>query len=425
MRLVKKIMTVMAAAMMTFGMVGCTSKTNADQIDVSIFQFKVENEAGLQKAADAYMALHPDVSIKINTVGGGADYGAALRTEFSGGNAPTIFNVGGPQDVTDWINSLEDLTDTELSGKAFDGLNEAVTQDGKVYGLPFNQEGYGFIYNKAMFEQAGIDAESITTFSALEEATQKLDSKKDELGIDGVYSLAGKETWTTGLHLSNSFLSAEFGNIVEAMDAKEVEFKYADAMKKLVDLQKDNATAEGAEINTVDYTMQMETQFASGKAAMVHQGNWTYSNIEAIDPELAKNVGFLPVPVEGVVEDNLFVGVPMYWAINKEKTDAEKEAAIDFLTWMYTDPEGQSIVINDLSFIPAYTGFKEKPADPLAQAILEYSENGKTSAWVFMGYPTDWGMGVLGTDMQGYFDGTKTWDEVIESSKESWKKDRA
>ena len=43
-------------------------------------------------------------------------------------------------------------------------------QDGdKVLGLPFNQEGYGLIYNKAIFEEAGINPDEIVTFADLEE----------------------------------------------------------------------------------------------------------------------------------------------------------------------------------------------------------------------------------------------------------------
>ena len=45
---------------------------------------------------------HPNVDINIETVGGGNDYGAALRSKFQSGQEPTIFNIGGPQDVEDW-----------------------------------------------------------------------------------------------------------------------------------------------------------------------------------------------------------------------------------------------------------------------------------------------------------------------------------
>ncbi|MGL5041771.1 MAG: ABC transporter substrate-binding protein [Culicoidibacterales bacterium] len=419
----KKILSLCLVTILVIALSAC-GVTGSGKTEVSIFQFKVENESGLLKAADAYMVANPSVSIKINTVGGGADYGAALRTEFTGGKAPTIFNIGGPQDVNDWINNVEDLSNTDLSKKAFKGLNEPVTKAGKVYGLPFNQEGYGLIYNKKIFEKAGIKPETITTFSALEEAVKTLTAKKAELGIDGAFSVAGKETWITGLHMSNSFLATEFGSINKAMEAKTVNFAQNDAFKALVDLQINNANTEPKNLNTVDYTAQVETSFSQGKVAIIHQGNWIYSNIEQTNPTLAKEIGLLPVPVKGGIEDNIFVGVPMFWAVNKEKKDPEKQAAIDFLTWLYTDPAGQEIVVNDLGFIPAYEGFTHQPADPLAKEVLRYAKASKTSPWVFMGYPTDWGMGTLGTEMQNYFSGEKTWEQVIAAAKQKWESDR-
>lgn len=38
---------------------------------------------------------------------------------------------------------------------------------------------------------------------------------------------------------------------------------------------------------------------------MIQQGNWAYNSIEQIDADLAKNIGFIPISVEGVAEDKL------------------------------------------------------------------------------------------------------------------------
>ena len=37
-----------------------------------------------------------------------------------------------------------------------------------------------------------------------------------------------------------------------------------------------------------------------------------------------------------------------------------------------------------------------------------------------MGYPTDWGMNVVGKDIQKYLAGKMTWDEVIKDSQDQW-----
>lgn len=403
---------------------------SSNDVEVTIFQYKVEQKEAFEKAAEAYEDSHEGVSIKISTVGGGDDYGSALKAQFQSGSEPTIYNVGGPQDVEDWMGKLEDLTDYELTGKAVDNTLGAVTKDGKVYGVPLTLEGYGFIYNKEIFKKAGIDADKIVTFADLEKAVKTLDSKKKELGLDSVFCLPAKEQWVIGLHTSNLVFSNEFKDGTEAYNAKEIEFKYSDQLKQILDIQADyglQPDGKKSSVNGVDYSTQVEKEFSLGKVAMIQQGNWVYGSIAGIDEELAENIGILPIPVDGVKEGCIPVGVPMYWAVNSNKDDAEKDAAKDFLNWLYTSDEGKKIIIDDCGFIPAYEGYDTdelQPKDPLAKDVAKYASEGKTMPWVFMGYPTGWGEKQLGGAIQSYFAGDKTWDEAVEQAKADWKTDR-
>ena len=209
-------------ALVGASVVGCSStggdnaSKDGDKVVVDVFQFKVEAKDALEKAAQKYEELNPEVDINIETVGGGNDYGAALRSKFQSGQEPTIFNIGGPQDVEDWQDKLEDLSKEAWVGQAFEGTLGAVSNDNGMFGMPFNQEGYGFIYNKQIFEKAGIDPSTITSMDALTEAVKTLDSKKDELGLEAVFAVPGKEKWVTGLHLLNVALSNEFESGKEA-----------------------------------------------------------------------------------------------------------------------------------------------------------------------------------------------------------------
>ncbi|MCK5779884.1 MAG: carbohydrate ABC transporter substrate-binding protein [Psychrilyobacter sp.] len=402
----------------------CGGEKEQEKTVVDIFQFKVEIAEEFDALSQIYMEEHPNVEINIETVGGGGDYGASLRAKMASGNEPAIFNVGGPQDVYDWQDKLVDLSDTNMAKSAFKGSLDGATLDGKVYGLPYTQEGYGFIYNKGIFASAGIDPNSITSFATLEKAVKVLDTKKKELGLDAVFALAGKETWVTGLHYSNVGLSQEFGDVFAAYNAKTVEFKYSDGMKKLFDLQMDYARTP---INATDYSTQVERLFSMGKVAMTQQGNWAYGSINGIDEKLAGNIGFLPMPIVGAKENVLPVGIPMYWTVNKSVTPAQQQAAKDFLDWVYTSDTGKDYVINKFNFVPPYKGFDGEnlqPKDPLAKDIMKFSKAGNTISWVFMGYPTGWGQEKLGVELQKYVDGQVTWDQVIKVTKDSWAESR-
>jgi len=115
----------------------------------------------------------------------------------------------------------------------------------------------------------------------------------------------------------------------------------------------------------------------------------------------------------------------MYWAVNSGADDKVKEAAKDFLEWLYTSDKGKDYVVNKFFFIPAYKGFENvKPQDSLGKAVAKYSEEGKTTPWVFMGYPTAWGMDTVGTNIQKYLDGQSTWEDAIKDSKAKWQESR-
>lgn len=426
----KKVLSLAACGVIASSLLaGCGSKSgsgsssNGKQVEVDIFQFKVEFKDQFTKLADEYMKEHPDVKINITTVGGGGDYGAALKSKFSSGKEPTIFNIGGPQDVKDWQTKLEDLSSEPLVKEALPTTLDGVTVDKKVYGLPFNQEGYGFIYNKAVFEKAGIKPEEITTYAKLMEAVKTLDSKKADLGLDAVFALPAKEDWVTGLHLSNIFISPEFdGSILKTFEAKNVEFKYAKQFKDVLDMQNKYSVQPTV---SLDYSQQVEKLFSTGKVALIQQGNWAFNSIEQVDPELAKNIGLLPIPVEGVAEGKLAVGVPMYWAVNNSKDDATKKAAKDFLNWMYTSEKGKEYVIKEFKFIPAYNGYDvSNISDPLSKDVYSYAKDGKTINWVFMGYPSSWGQKTLGTDIQKYVTGESSFEDIIKHSKDVWAQER-
>ncbi|MCM3159913.1 ABC transporter substrate-binding protein [Metabacillus litoralis] len=396
------------------------SGSEGDQVTLDIFQFKVEFKDQFEAVAEQYQEANPGVKINIQTVGGGEDYGAALRSKFASGDEPAIFNIGGPTDVIDWEDSLADLTDSAAAGAALEGTLDGVTKDDQVLGLPFNQEGYGLIYNTEIFEKAGINPADIKDMASLEAAVKTLDEKKSDLGLEAVFALPAKETWVTGLHLSNAFISPEFdGNVTSAFESKTVDFKYGDAMKNFIDLQNKHSVQP---VVSLDYSQQVEELFSTGKVAMIQQGNWVYGSIAGIDEELANNkVGILPIPVPGYKEDAIPVGVPMYWAVNKNKDEKVIEEATKFLDWLYTSDEGKEVVLNDFKFVPAYEGYDaSKITDPLSKQVYEYAEAGKTIGWVFMGYPANWGQNELGANIQKYLAEEATWEEIVEDSKAAW-----
>lgn len=419
----KKFTKFAAAAAMSAGLLaGCSSSSGGDsenQVTLDVFQFKVEFKTQFEELAKAYEKENENVKIKVSTVGGGNDYKQSLTTKFASGEEPAIFNVGGPTDVEQFNDRLADLSDTKAAKAALEGTLDGVKKDDKVLGLPFNQEGYGFIYNKRVFEKAGIDAASLTTYDKLLEAVKTLDSKKKELELDAVFAFPVKEKWVTGNHLSNVFLAEEFdGNVLKASEAPEVSFKNGDQLKQMVDLQNDYSVQPTA---SLDYSQQVEELFSLERVAIIQQGNWVYNTVYDMDPELAEEgIGIIPIPVND--EAKMPVGVPNYWAVNTKTDEKIQEEAKKFLDWMYTSDEGKRFVLEEFKFIPAYEGYDgSKIADPISQEIYKYSEAGNIIGWAFNGFPIGWNENEFGASVQAYVSGKLTWDKLVEQNIQAWK----
>ena len=402
---------------------------------VNIYQYKVEIADALQNAIKRYMELNPQVSINLETVGGGDDYTGTLKAKMQSSEPATIFNIGGPADVNDWLSKLEDLSDQPWVPFAVPGTLGGVTLEGKVYGMPVGIEGYGFVINKRIFEAAGIATEGLMGYDNLLKAFGELQAKieagelKEKFPLlESVFEVPGKETWIQGRHTFNVVMNQEIPSLIDAFNAKTIEIKYAEQLKLLVDLMSDLTVHKNDKgfLNAVDYDTQVGGGLAIERVAAIQQGNWIYKDVNNIDPEVAAALDILPIPLKGVVEDSIPVGVPKSWAVNKDAPEADKAAAKDFLNWLYQSDEGKKIVIDQFYFIPPFVNYEGlEPHDALSLAVMRYAQSGKTTPWVFGGFPSGWDKNVVGGGIQKYFAGEATWEEVIAEAIKTFAEARA
>ena len=440
-RMKKVIGSVLTVAMVAGMMTGCGStggstdtKTSADnsagdgQVVIDIFQNKNEISDALQAAIDTYEEENPSIKINLETVGG-SDYASSLKAKMLGNDPVEIFTLGGPDDIASYQDYLEPLTDQEWVSHVTAGCVDNVTVDDEVYGLPLAIEGYGLIYNKKIFEAAGIDASKLTTYDAIDKAFADLQNQIDEGKLadefpvlEAVEEYAAKESWIVGLHTNNVALSQEFKSATNAFNSKSVEYTYGDQLKDLIDLETKYTTSKDdlSLLNSVDYSTQVGGGLAIERVAVVQQGNWISSEVANVSEDVLDNLGILPIPLKGVVEDSIAVGVSNYWCVNSKSSDAEKKAAKDFLNWLYQSDEGKQIVVNDLGFIPAFDNYDDVTiSDPLSAEVKRYVDAGKTIPWVFSGQPSGWDSKVA-ANIQNYLAGSMTWDEVIAQNIADW-----
>ncbi|NMA67701.1 MAG: carbohydrate ABC transporter substrate-binding protein [Clostridiaceae bacterium] len=398
------------------------SPGTSETIQIKMYQYKPEYNDAVEKAAAEFSKENEKIKITVKSAKSGEDYMTTLKTLLNSGDQPDLFNIGRMDDLFELKDKLSDLSDLEAVQYANKDSLKGVAIEDKIYGTPYNMEGFGFIYNKEMFEKAEIDIPSLDSFMALEDAVKKLDKQKENIKIEAVFAFPVKDFQITGIHMSNAFISPEFeGDVLKVYQSKNIEFILSDAFRKLVDLQLKYSVTPVSEI---DNKKQIE-YFVDEKIAIILQGNWIYSMIEAKNKEFAEKIDMLPFFVDGLSKLNHSVGVPMYWAINNSSKEEVKEACKDFLNWLYISDGGEKIIREDFKFVPAYMAFAaDVVKDPLGKCVFAKSSTGDVISYVFMGYPNEWGTKTLGADIYRYANGELSWDKVIENAKKEWNKQR-
>lgn len=367
--------------------------TTGDVVQVDVFQFKVEIVDQLDNLVEDFEKEYPNIDIVMDTVGGGNDYGAALRLRMASGEEPAIFNVGGQVDLTAWWDFLEPLTNEPWVAKSFPGTLNGSTRDSNVYGQPYGQEGYGIIYNKKILKKAGYneaDLKKIDTLKEMEAIFSDLESKKDELGIETVlsFSIGGSAWWTASLHSFNTAFAYQENpeQFISDLKAGKVTMTGNPLFEGYLDMLTMFMDYSYKDLTTVEYNDQV-ANFALGKTAFLHQGNWTIKTLMEIDPEL--KMAFLPHTFSGEGSfDKIPTGVPNYWAVNKKKDPKVIEAAKLFLNYIASTERGQKFIVEEAQFIPAYEVDIKPKDNPLALSIMDYSSRGKTTGWYWSDLPT-------------------------------------
>ncbi|OJG70911.1 hypothetical protein RV11_GL000795 [Enterococcus phoeniculicola] len=395
---------------------------NADKTNISMFLTKIEYKKEMEQFVDKFEEENKDIAIDVTFVGGGEDSESSLKAKFSSGEAPTIFMAAGLDQFNNYKKYAADLSDTESIKTAIPSTIDSMKlDDGGVGAVPMSMEVYSYIYNKDIFEKAGINAENIQTQSDLTEAVKELDKQKKQLGLEAVFAFPAKETWSTGMHGGGIFVAPEFEyDPMKAFSTETFNFDYSEQMKYYVDIQNDYSIQPTA---SLDYSTQIDDKFVGEKVAIVMQGSWVVPTLMAANEEWAQDsVGILPVPVEGTPEGYIDGGCLNYYVVNKESGEKEVAAAKKFLDYMNCSDEGKKNTVENFMFIPAYRGYEEYQSDiNLIQEYTQYVNDEKYRNAVFNAVNVDWLKNSIGTGIQKYVTNEATWDEVTKEVKDNWK----
>ena len=331
--------------------------------EIVIFQSKVEIVDQLEACAQAF---EDETGIKVEVWGTtGDDYLQQLKTKLANNQGPTIFNQTGYSELEMLQGYAADLTDLSIVPEVADGLLDPVKVDDKVYGIPYTVEGFGLVYNKDLCDAS--------TLKSTDDFINLIKEQKAN-GVEG-FELS-QETYFLIGHILNTPFALQDNPEQFIADLEEGKVKMADneIFKEFADMMvqiRENCQ------NPLEQNYDGEVgDLATGKAAMIHQGNWCISLLQDFEFE---NVGLAPLPLAG--NDKLAVAAPSYWTVNSQATEQEQAAAKKFIEWLYTSETGKSFLYDEFKFIPVLKNDTSENLDVLSAEVSKYVSEGKTIGW--------------------------------------------
>ena len=439
----KKLIAMLLALVMVLGLVACGGNTAPAATDapkaeapaapaateatkeetpaatgsVYYLNFKPEQDQAWQDLAVEYTKL-TGVPVTVLTAASGT-YEETLVAEMGKTEAPTLFQVNGPNALANWKDYCYDLSNTEIYGH-LSNESFALSADGAVCAIGYVIESYGIITNKTLLEKAGYKVEDINSFETLKKVAEDITARSAELGFSA-FSSAGMHStsdWRFKTHLAN--LPIYFEYQADGINTTtEIKGSFLDNYRQIFDLYINNSTCDPAELSTKTAD-DSRNEFLNGQAVFFQNGSWEYGNLKAVygDDELV----MIPIYVGAGDEANqgLCTGCENFWCVNKDAAPEDIEATLTFINWCVT--EGAEALANNMGFVIPFDTAAE-PANLFVKQDVAYTAAGKNPvSWTFTTMPSEeWKNGV-GSALTAYAaDQTDdNWAKVVEAFVDGW-----
>jgi len=356
---VKVLKLYIAAAFLLVSSMGCNGDTAISNAQTVTFwhSFTQSTRPALEKLIDRFHDEHPDIRINAQYIPTGDALAQKLVTAVQSGSAPDIswihahyledlVRADAVYEMSHFIDGENGITEEEIAD-IYPALIQYASWQGTMYSLPMEATNLGVIYNKTLFEEAGLDPERPPeTWEELREYSRRL--SKDENG-DGRYEQIGffvpavpasgpqgaymMWQWTPFLWQAGGYLVDE--EQTEILWGRQPGIDALSLWKSIYEIQNQRTFTSGDPL----------TVMASQQIAMMLDGPWNLPRYPELFSRFDWGVAMLP---EGP-EKRATVVAGEYLAIFKQSRNPD--AAWAFVKWMI-QPEIQAFWSMESGYLP-------------------------------------------------------------------------
>lgn len=379
------------------------------------------------KTFAAYLAefnkLYPNITVEIEGI---TDYASVALLRLQGGDWGDIMMIPAldKKDLGTYFlpfGTVEEM-DSQIkfaSQWAYDGI---------CYGVPTTGNAQGVLYNKKVFEKAGITSIPKTTaefISALEAIKEKTDAIPLYTNYAAGWTMGAWDAYLGGSatgsadYMNNTLIYEKnpFRNYGDDTHAYAVYKVLYDATAK--DLIEDDYT-------TTDWE-GCKGMINRGEIGTMVLGSWAFTQMQGAGPN-PDDIGYMSFPITINGKQYASAGPDYNFGINANASDDNKKAAMIFVKWM-TEKSGFAyneggipISANDNNYPAAYAAFAENNVEFVADnPALAGEEDYLNSLNAESELNINNGGNLKVQEIIEHADrGTKTFDEIMNDWNAAW-----
>ncbi|MGO4690583.1 ABC transporter substrate-binding protein [Glaciibacter sp. 2TAF33] len=392
----------LTAAALTITLAGCSGSQGATTLDpkakVQLEMWSGQDDTAekiLEQLVQEFEKDHPNVSIKLSPGASSTEQLLQkLSAGFAGNQYPDISYAFGS-----WAGQLEASNRTlDISSQVkqpdvnWDEFTAAARQTAqptgkKVIGFPAVVDNIGLLYNKTLFDKAGVQYPTNDwTWDDFRAAALKLTDSANHIYGYG-YSVSGSEetTWQFWPHLWQN------GGSILSDDQKTAEFAQAPGVDALTFLRGMAVDDKSVYLDQTDE--KFGQLFVSDRIAMITSGPWQLSDLKIGGTDY----GVVRLP--GTAEDHQTVSGPDIWALFDHQDKNRAHWSYEFAKWLTAPAQDERFNVG-LGNLPLRTS--EGSSEAVAAQAKEYPgydvfvENSKN---VEQARPTSKGYASLSTEI--------------------------
>lgn len=348
----KKLIAMLLALTLILSLTACGGGNTPKDGKVNLtFQiWDVAQKAGMEAMCAAYTEKNPNVTIEVQVTSWN-EYWTKLEAAATSGQMPDIFWMHTNELLkyadNDILADCGDIIETDKFSDV--SLSNVSGSNGKYYGVPKDKDTIGLVYNKEMFDAAGVDYPTADwTWDDLVSASEKI---YEATGKYGYMAYADDQLgYWNFVYQAGGCILTEDKTHAGFTDPATVK-----AMKFYIGLQDNDWCPDQ------NYFAETApgTAFFSEKGAMFLEGNWNILPELENNPEMVGkwDIAVLPKcpdPVSGDGRATISNGLCYATAAKNKNLDTVKD-----VLKFFGSEEGQRIQGESGAAIPAYKGLEE------------------------------------------------------------------